>query len=128
MKPLVVFAVLCLTLVLASPASRGGDELKEGQHPYRLSFQGTAGVRVRLLLVSKPTDKETPQRREEIITLPADIDLNAARCYAWIDSLPESGQPGDQCSVQLLIDGKPSSQVEWTYKADAKQSGGLGDL
>lgn len=99
-------------------------------HAYRLDMKGTDGVKVHLLLITKPASNANPERREEVVTLPAQIDFKAVRCYAWIDTLPngKSGNDGEKCNVDLLIDGKRSARVEMTIKTANKQSGGLGDL
>jgi hypothetical protein len=122
------FALLILSLTFA--ISRGAANVANPQHAYRLNFRGTAGVKVRLLLITKPTASANPERREETVTLPAKVDFKAARCYAWIDTLPEgkSGAEGDACNLDLLTDGQVSATVEMTIKKQNKQSGGLGDL
>jgi hypothetical protein len=98
-------------------------------HPYRVDVQGTAGTRVRMLLVSKASEAAPPDRREEVLTVPAQIDVKAVRCYAWFDSVPEAGSPnGGGVTVRLLKDGKPAGTLEMTIRSSGKQGGGLGDL
>ena len=98
-------------------------------HPYRVDVQGTAGARVRMLLVSKASEANPPDRREEVVTVPGQIDLQAARCYAWLDLLPEGGgRDGGGVTVRLLKDGKPTATLEMTIKSSRRHGGGLGDL
>jgi hypothetical protein len=88
-------------------------------HQYSLDVQGTAGTRVRMLLVSKASEGANPDRRQETVTVPAQIDFRAVRCYAWFDSLAEgaSGNEGDAVTVRLLKDGQPSATVEMKIKS-----------
>jgi hypothetical protein len=130
MKRLLTLGIVTVALTLTLHASRGAAADPGVTRNYRLDFKGNAGVKVRLLLVTKATSNANPERREEVVTLPAQIDFKAVRCYAWIDTLPngESGNEGDTCSVDLLKDGSTSAGVEWKIKKQNNQSGGMGDL
>jgi hypothetical protein len=130
MKRFLILGIITLAAAFTLFVSRGVAADAEVKQDYRLDFKGTAGVKVRLLLVTKPTATANPERREEVVTLPAQIDFKAVRCWAWIDTLPkgESGNEGDTCDVDLLKDGHVSATVETKIKKQNKQSGGLGDL
>jgi hypothetical protein len=130
MKDFLTIGILALVLLMSLQPSNGASEAANESHGYTLDFTGTAGVKVRLLLVTKATPDANPERREEIVTLPAKIEFTAVRCYAWIDTLPkgESGNEGDACNVELLKNGKIAARVEIAIKKQNKQSGGLGDL
>lgn len=130
MKRLLPFGLLILSIAFQLLVSRGSAADADATHNYRLDFRGTSGVKVRLLLITKPTSNAGPERREELVTLPSQIDFKAARCYAWIDTLSkgESGNDGDTCDVYLLKDGQVSATVATRIKKQNKQSGGLGDL
>ncbi len=109
----VILTGLCLALAScdsgAPPAA--GTTPSAATHQYRLDVQGTPGTRMRMLLVTKASEGANPDRREETVTVPAQIDYRAVRCYAWFDSLPEgaSGKEGDAFTVRLLKDGQPSA-------------------
>ncbi|HEV2293646.1 MAG TPA: hypothetical protein VGR35_07310 [Tepidisphaeraceae bacterium] len=114
--PLSVFLIgLCLAFAscdsIAPPAA--GTTPPAATHQYRLDIQGTPGTRTRMLLVTKPSEGANPDRREEIVRVPAQIDFRAVRCYAWFDSLPEgeSGKEGDAFTAHLLKDANPQRRM-----------------
>jgi hypothetical protein len=130
MKRFLLLSVALLGVGAVISASHVNATVSPARHDYRLDVHGTPGVRVHMLLITKATDNANPDRRDEIITLPAKIDFKAARCYAWLDTLPNgaSGNEGDVCDVDLFIDGHRSSACEGTIRKQNRQTDGVGDL
>ena len=83
-----------------------------------------------LLLITKASDQANPERKDEIITVPDEINFQAVRCYAWLDTLPNgaSGNEGDICNVELSKDGHIGSKCDAIIKKPNHETMGLGDL
>ena len=131
MKRLITtLGLLIIALALTQCVRRNAVADLDVVHDYRLDFKGNAGVKVHLLLITKPASHVGLGRREEVVTLPAQIDFKAVRCYAWVETLPkgESGNDGDTCNVALLRDGSVCVTVEGTIKKQNRESDGLGDM
>src|SRR5262245_56553957 len=56
---------------------------------YSLEVEGTAGVQLDMLLITRPRPSANPTRETGRITVPYKKQFKAARCYAWFDTLPE---------------------------------------
>jgi hypothetical protein len=110
-------------------SSAGRAATNSPVHDYQLDLQGTAGVRLHMLLITKSPDKSV-NRREEIVTLPTKIDFNALSCYAWFDTLPKgtSGNEGDVANINLMQDGRKIAECDGIIKKQNDETLAVGDL
>jgi hypothetical protein len=110
-----------------SPAQVEALALKK----YTLRVEGTAGVRLDLLLITKPTTNAGPTREAARITVPFSKEFEAARCFVWLDTLPDGagGKKGDECRIVLETKGEATSRAETTMEPELEGgTSGLGDL
>src|SRR5919204_201357 len=108
-----IVAIALLTCVLF--LAREGTAAKAPRaNEYALEVEGTAGARLDMLLIPKPTANESPKREMARITVPYAKKFSAAKCYAWLDMLPKngSGKPGDKYRIVLKVNGRVASEVE----------------
>ena len=117
-----------LARVGSAPSARA-REVAAGPNDYLIEASGTDGVRLRMLLVHKPKEDESPARIEDVIRLPYKKSFRGAKCYAWFDTLPdgEGGKAGDKCRIELKINGILRSAIEADLKPETKTTGGFGD-
>jgi hypothetical protein len=130
MKRFLLFGIALLVAGAVICTPYGNAAAVPATHNYRLDIHGTPGVRVHMLLITKATDAAEPERRDEVVSLPMKIDFKGARCYAWLDTLPNgaSGNEGDVLDVDLIKDGRKGSACESTIKKQNSQTEGVGDL
>src|SRR3954454_15477794 len=97
------------------------------RNSYVLRVEGTKGVRLEMLLITKPTERDNPTRETASIAVPFSKQFTAASCYAWFDTLPggASGQAGDEYHILLEKNGRPTAEVEGVVKPGNKATGGL---
>jgi hypothetical protein len=95
-------------------------------HDYQLQIEGTAGLRLDLLLITKPTDNSL-EREMTQITLPFSRDFQTVKCAVWVDA-EFRGQEGEY-RMELRKDGSAAgSKVSGIVKKGSKESGSLYDL
>jgi len=92
---------------------------------YRLAIQGTAGLRLDLLLITKPTEGEI-ERYESEVTVPYTRDFEALKCAVWVDG-EFRGQKG-QYRMSLTTNGSITSEVDGRVRKGHKTSGVMHDL
>ena len=125
--------VLLATLALVSlalptvPTLSKSDGAKEIQK-YTIGVEGAQGVKLRMLLVTKPSATGAPTRESKTITVPFETTFEAASFYVWFDTL-EGGKEGDRFMSIYKIDGDlQGGGFGGTIKGDNKQTFGFGNL
>lgn len=117
-------------LLVSNPQMSGAQEESQDRNKYVLRVEGTEGVRLEMLLITKSTARTGPKRESATITVPFSKEFSAASFYAWFDTLPggASGKPGDTYHIFMEKNGRPDAEVEGIIKPDVHAMGGLGDL
>jgi hypothetical protein len=96
---------------------------------YRLTIQGTDGLRLDLLLITKPTEGEIERYESEVtvpLLAPYTMDFEALKCAVWVDG-EFRGQEG-QYRMRLTTNGRLTSEVDGRVRKGHKTSGVLHDL
>ena len=129
----VLLAGTTLIKVLPAQPSSSTRNAKQTRN-YDLTIKGTPGVRLNLLLISKPTTRGGPERLvQQKVTVPFSKTFSATSCYAWLDELPgqASGKVGSQYRAVLKSDdpSRAPAQCSGTLEAhDGTSSFTMGDL
>jgi len=99
-------------------------------HKYKLSVEGTDGVRLKMLLAISPAKDVAQQRHAKTITVPFTQFFCAGECYAWFDTLPkgQSGKAGDPYRVILNKSGVPTAECENRLRGSVQSTSSLGDM
>lgn len=128
------FTVILLATFVFLASTRpmaGQQEGSQRRNDYVLRVEGTEGVRLKMLLITKRTERSGPTRESVTISVPFSRKFSAASFYAWFDTLPggESGQPGDVYRILMEKNGRLNGEVEdIVVKPDVDHESALGDL
>jgi hypothetical protein len=124
-----LFAYVLFLFKGATAALAEAQKLPE-VNEYVLEVQGTAGVHLDMLLLTKSNANANPSRELARITVPYSKAFSAAKCWAWFDTLPDnkSGKPGDRYDIVLKRNGAATSVFVGDIQQGVKTTGGLGDL
>ena len=98
---------------------------------YTISVEGTKGVKLRMLLVTKPLSKSGPTRESKVITVPFQQSFKAQSFYVWFDTLEggASGKDGDRINGTYKVNGDlQGGGFDATIKKENKKSCGFGNL
>ena len=127
---IVIVALLAGTLFPAGNITVAQNQKASKTNEYVLEVEGTAGVQLDMLLITKPTEDEGPTRESARITIPYKKKFSAAKCFAWLDTLPKngSGKIGDKYHIVLKRNGKPTAEGNNSIRQDVHSTTGLGDL
>ena len=119
-------ALVALALPAAPALSQSGG-VKENQK-YTIGVEGTPGVKLRMLLVAKPSATGAPTRESKTITIPFETTFEAAAFYVWFDTL-EGGKDGDRFTSIYKIDGDhQGGGFGGTIRGNNKHTFGFGTL
>lgn len=132
MKGLKRSLFLGVFIVLAGvQVSNSAGAKREGLNYYRLIINGTAGAKVRMLLVYRPKKSGLFDRREEVVTVPATIEFKGESFQVWFETLPNggSGKDGDTIDAGFSKNGERNGGgVEITVQKQNHSVGSFGDL
>ena len=98
---------------------------------YTIAVEGTKGVKLRMLLVTKPSAKSGPTRESRVITVPFQQSFRAQSFYVWFDTLEDgaSGKDGDRINGTYKVNGElQGGGFGATIKKENKKSFGFGNL
>jgi hypothetical protein len=98
---------------------------------YTIVVRGTKGVKLRLLLITKPSASRAPMRQSRIVTVPFQMTFKAKSFHAWFDTLKEgmSGNDGDRVLGNFKIYGTPQDGgFVGTIRKDSQTTFAFGDL
>lgn len=119
-------------IVLASvQVSNSAGAKREGPNFYRLIINGTAGAKVRMLLIHRPKKTGLFERRDEVVTVPATIEFKGESFQVWFETLPDggSGKDGDTIDAGFSKNGdRNGGGVGITVKKQNHSVGSFGDL
>lgn len=89
----------------SSPAPKRRREINR----YTIAVHGTKGVKLRLLLITKPSASRPPTRQSRIVTVPFQMTFKAKSFHAWFDTLKDgkSGNDGDRVLGNYKTNGTP---------------------
>lgn len=119
--PLAVVGILLVVACSKREAPATGPATNE----YTLKIKRTAGLKLDLLLITKPT-ADSIERESAEVTVPFSKDFKAVNYAAWIDA-ELKGQEGNY-KMTVLTDGKPGSYVAGEVREGVKDSGLLNNL
>lgn len=115
---------LALPNLTALSKSDGAKEIRK----YTIGAEGAQGVKLQMLLVTKPSAADAPTRESKTITVPFQTTFEATSFYVWFDTL-EGGKDGDRLESIYKIDGDvQGGGFSGTIKGDNKQTFGFGNL
>jgi hypothetical protein len=123
----VSLVVVALPIV---PALSNADRAKD-THKYTIGVEGTQDVKLRMLLVAKPSARAAPTRESKIVTVPFETTFEASSFYVWFDTLDggESGKDGDRIMAMYKIGGElQGGGFGGTLKGEKKKTFGFGNL
>lgn len=119
-------AIVALALSTARALSNSNDA--RDTHKFTIGVEGAKGVKIRMLLIAKPSATGAPTRDSRVITVPFQTTFDAASFYVWFDVL-EGGKEGDRFMSIYRIDGElQGGGFGGTIKGDNKQTFGFGNL
>ena len=106
-KHLVLACVATLLVMQVIPVLRSAENDKEAARQYTVGIEGAKGVKLTMLLITKPTPRAPLTRETKVVTVPFTTTFKAQTFYVWFDTLPDgaSGNEGDQIRSVYRIDG-----------------------
>lgn len=124
-----IHSVVVLVAVLA-----GVTGCRDGREPaqqtlvnqYVLKIEGTAGLKVDLLVIAKPTVDSLERLIDEEVVLPYSKEFEGVKCAIWLDA-PYKGQDGDY-KMSLTTKGVGTSSESGFVKGGSRCTGALHDL
>ena len=132
MKSIIPIAIVsAVALALATAATPSDAETRRDTHDYSVTVQGTKGVRLRMLLITKSSSNNAPMRESKIITVPFETTFKAMSFYVWFDTLGEgiSGKDGDRVMSSYKMDGAlQGGGFGGTIRKNNQKSFGFGNL
>jgi len=130
-KLAITVTVLVFVLSLAMSPAFSNAEKGANAVEYTIAVEGTNGVKLPMLLITKPSTKSGPTRESKVITVPFQESFKAQSYYVWFDTLEggASGKDGDRIMGTYKINGEQQGGgFEGTIEKDGKQSFGFGNL
>ena len=103
----------------------------EGTHRYTIGVDGGKDVKLRMLLIAKPTANGAPTRQSRFVTVPFETTFQATAFYVWFDTLDDhqSGKEDDRIMGMYKVDGEPQGGgFGGTLKTANKKSFSFGNL
>ena len=129
---LLLVATTCLvTLALLNSSALSKSNDVADAHTYAIRVDGANGLKLRMLLVAKPSAVNAPTREAKIVTIPYETTFKASSFYVWFDTLDggQSGKDGDRIMGTYTTDGElQGGGFGGTIKKENNQSFGLGNL
>ena len=112
-------------LLVGACSKREGPATGRAVNDYILKTEGTAWLKLDLLLITKPT-ADSIERESTEVTVPFSKDFKAVKYAAWIDA-EFRGQEGNY-KMSVLRDGKPGSYAAGKVREGVKDSARLSNL
>lgn len=101
----ICFGALALVVAPAFTSAQGWDtQISE----YTVGIDGSKGVKLRMLLITKSDKRIAPTRESKIVTVPFQTTFKARLFYVWFDTLENgaSGNDGDRIMSVYKINGE----------------------
>lgn len=112
MKRSLFLGAFSLIVLVGVQVSNSAGAKREGPNFYRLIINGTAGAKVRMLLIHRPKKSGLFDRREEVVTVPATIEFKGESFQVWLETLPNGGS------------GKDGDTIDAGFSKNAERNGG----